>query len=96
MKWGGSFKGHFWSLFLKKWFEFWNFTTSKNELGLIERLQSWEIGLAKISAPSFRNLPDKWSMPAALDGFKAFKIFNIFSGDILENSKFESLNLLLS
>ena len=96
MKWCGSFKGQFWSLFLKNWFEFWNFTTSKNELGLIERLQSWEIGFAKISAPSFRKLPDKLSMPAALDGFKTFKIFNIFSGDILENSKFESLNLLLS
>ena len=41
-----------------------------NELSLTERLQSWEIGLAKISAPSFRNLPDKLSMPAPLDGFK--------------------------
>ena len=67
-----------------------------NELSLIERLQSWEIGLAKISAPSFRNLPDKLSMPAALDGFKHFKIFNIFSGDVSENSKFKSLNLISS
>ena len=67
-----------------------------NELRLIERLQSWEIGLAKISAPSFRNLPDKLSMPAALDGFKPFKIFNIFSGDVSENSKFKSLNLISS
>ena len=36
---------------------------------------------------SFRNLPDKLSMPADLDEFKTFKIFNIFSGDASENSK---------
>ena len=35
-------------------------------------------------------------MPTALDGFKAFKIFSIFSGDIPENSIFKSLNLILS
>ena len=63
-----------------------------NELSLKERLQSWEIGLAKISVQYFRNLPDKLSMPSALDEFKPFKIFNIFSGDVSENSKFKSLN----
>ena len=31
-------------------------------------------------------------MPAALDGFKPSKIFNIFS-DVSENSKFKYLNL---
>ena len=71
-----------------------------NELSLIERLQSWEIGLAKISVPSFRNLSDKLSMPAALDRFKPFKIFvrrwifqnvfqNILSGDV---SKIQNLS----
>ena len=58
-----------------------------NELSLIEWLQSWEIGLAQISVPSFRNLLDNLSMPVALDGFKSFKVFNVFSGDISENSK---------
>ena len=43
-----------------------------------------------------RDLPDKLPMPAAIDGFKAFKIFSIFSGDIPENSKFKILNLILS
>ena len=62
--------------------------TLGGELSLIERLKSWQIGLAKISSPSFRNLPDKLSMPAALDGFKPFKILNIISGDVSENSKF--------
>ena len=61
------------------------------ELSLIERLQSCEIGLAKISVSSFRNLRDKSTMPAALDGFKPFNIFNIFLGDVSENSKFTSL-----
>ena len=28
-------------------------------------------------------------MPAALDGFKAFKIFNIFSGDVSADSLYE-------
>ena len=67
-----------------------------DELSLIETLKSWENGLAKISSPSFRNLPDKLSIPAALNGFKPFKILNIISGDISENSKFKFLNLILS
>ena len=67
-----------------------------NKLSLTERLQSWEIGLAKILAPSFRNLPNKLSIPVALDGFKLFKIFNIFSGDVSKTSKFKYLNLILS
>ena len=65
-----------------------------NELSLIQWLQSCEIGLAKISAPSFRNLRDKLTMPAALDGFKPFNIFNIFLGDVSENSEFTSLCLM--
>ena len=38
-----------------------------------------------MSAISFKNLPDKLSMPAVLDGFKLFKILNIFSGDVSES-----------
>ena len=45
-----------------------------NELSLTERFQILEIGLAKISAPSFRNLPDNLSMPTAFDRFR----LNIF------------------
>ena len=58
-----------------------------NELSLIEWLQSCEIGLAKILVPSFRNLRDKLTMPAALERFKPFNIFNIFSVDASEHSK---------
>ena len=64
--------------FLKKQFDFCNFTNSSEWVEFDRRLQSWEIGLAKISVPSFRNLSDKLSMPAALDGFKPFKTL---SGD---------------
>ena len=67
-----------------------------SQLNLKGRLRSWDIGLAKISAPSFRNFPERLSMPAASDSFKPFKIFNNFSKEVLENSKFKSLNLILS
>ena len=66
----------------------------RKELSLIERLQSWNIGHAKTWAP-YKNLPDKLSMPAALDGFKPYKILNIFSGDVPESWKFKSLEATL-
>ena len=65
------------------------------EVSLKERLQSWDIGFAKTWVLSFKNLPDKLSMPAALDGFKPFKILNIFSGDISESWKFTSFDTML-
>ena len=71
--------------FLKSDLTFSILQLSENELSLIERLQSWDIGLAKISGASFRNLPDKLSLPATLDGFETIKIFNIISGDISKN-----------
>ena len=64
------------------------------KLSLIERLQSWDIGCAKLRVPPFKNLPHKLSMPAALDGLKPFKILNIFSGDVslkVENSSLLAL-----
>ena len=94
VKWGISFEGQFWSLFKKPFFA--TLQLLGNKLSLIERLQGCDIGLAKISVTSFRNLPDKLWISAALHEFKPFKIFNIFSGDISENSKFKSLNLILS
>ena len=41
---------------------------------------------------SFKKLPDKLSMPAALDGFKPFKMLNIFSRDISKSWKFKFFN----
>ena len=65
------------------------------ELSLIGRLRSWNIGSAKTWALSFKNLSDKLSMPAALDGFKPFKILNIFSIDVFESWKFKSFDTAL-
>ena len=79
MKWGGGFDGQFWSLFLKNVLTFAILQLLGRELSLVERLQSCEIGPAKISAPSFRNFRDKLTMPAALDEFKSFNIFSKFT-----------------
>ena len=67
-------------VFLKSNLAFAVFKLPGNKLSLIERLQSGDIGLAKISTPSFRNSRDMLTMPAASGGFKPFKIFNIFPG----------------
>ena len=67
----------------------------RKELSLIERLQSWDIGHIKTSAMSFKNLSDKLSMPATLDGFKPFKILNNFPGDVSKSWKFKSLDTAL-
>ena len=48
-----------------------------------------------MSAISFKNLPDKLSKPAVLDGFKLFKILNIFSGDVSESWKSKSFGTVL-
>ena len=48
-----------------------------SKLSLIERLQSWDIGFPKISVPFFRHIPDKLSMPTALDEFKPLKMFDM-------------------
>ena len=65
------------------------------DLSSIERLQSWDIGHYKTWAPSFKNLPDKLSMPATLGGFKTFKILDIFSGDVSKSWKCKYFGTLL-
>ena len=74
MKWAGSFEGSVLEFFLKSSFTFAILQPPGNKLSLIERLQSWDTGLVKTLVPSFRNLPDKFLIPAALDGFKPFKM----------------------
>ena len=69
MKRDGSFEG----VSYKKQFDVFNFKTSREQTEFdreIKKLRNW---LAKISAPSFKDLPNKLSKPAALDGFKPFK-----------------------
>ena len=43
----------------------------------------------------FQKLPDKLSMPTALDGFKPFKILDIFSVDVSKSWKFKSFDTTL-
>ena len=87
VKCGGSFEDWLCSRF-KKWFDVCNFITCRERIKIdreIAKLKYWL---------SFRNLPVKLSVPAALDGFKSIRWFDIFS-DVSENSKFKSLNLIL-
>ena len=77
------------------WFNFSNFSTSWKGVEFIKRLQSWDIGRAQTSAPYFKNLSDNVSMLAAADGFKPFRILNVFSGDVSESWKFKSFGTAL-
>ena len=45
----------------------------------IDKLQIWEMVLAKTVAPSCKNLPDRLSSPAALFSFKFWRSFNTVS-----------------
>ena len=63
----------------------------------IDRLQIWERGLAKIVAPSFKNLPDRLSKPAALFSSMFLRIFTTLSSETKVNLNlvFGSFNVLL-
>ena len=55
----------------------------------IDKLQIWEIGLAKTVAPSFKNLPDRLSRLVALISFKSWRSFNTVSSDPTLNLKLD-------
>ena len=65
------------------------------KLTLINKLQGSDINLAKISAPSFRNLPPKLLVPSALDGFKSFKTFIFFQETSQKVWSLNNLNFTL-
>ena len=73
--------------FFKKRFNCSNFATSWEGIELNRKIQVET--LAKPWAPTFKNLPDKISLPAALDELKPFKILNILS-DVSKSWKFKS------
>ena len=54
----------------------------------IERLHSFDIGKAKTTAPSFKNLPDKLSIPAAFSGLVSVSNFKISSSEVGEKVNF--------
>lgn len=72
--------------FFKKRFNCSNFATSWEGIELNRKIPV-EI---KTWAPTFKNLPDKLLMPAALDELKPFKILNFLSGDVSKSWKFKS------
>ena len=74
--------------FFKKRFNCSNFATSWEGIELNRKIQVET--LAKPWAPTFKNLPDKLLMPAALDELKPFKILNFLSGDVSKSWKFKS------
>ena len=79
--------------FLKKWFNFSNFATSWKDVEFNRKIAKLDIDRDKTWAPSFKILPDKLSMSAALDGLKPLKILNIFQETFvkIENSNFLKL-----
>ena len=54
----------------------------------IERLHSFDISKAKTTAPSFRNLPDKLSIPAAFSELVSVSNFKISSSEVGEKVNF--------
>ena len=48
----------------------------------IERLHSFDIGKAKATVPSFKNLPDKFSIPAAFFGLVSLSNFKTSSSKV--------------
>ena len=54
----------------------------------MERLHSSDIGFARIFAPSFKNLPERLSISAALPTFTSFS-----NCSTLSSVTFENLNL---
>ena len=92
MKWGSSFEGQFWSLF-QKWFDICKFATSTERIKFdreVAKVRYWSCHLLEIDQINYQ------CQPANLNGFKIFKIFNIFSRDASKNTKFKPLNLILS
>ena len=54
----------------------------------IERLHSFDIGKAKTTAPSFKNLLDKLPIPAAFSGLVSVSNFKISSSEVGEKVNF--------
>ena len=65
--------------FLNSGFKFAILQSDGNIGYFIDKVQIWEMGLAKTVAPSFKNLPDRLSSPAALFSSKSWRSFNIVS-----------------
>ena len=59
-----------------------------NSERFIESLHSFDSGKAKTTAPSFKNLPDKFSVPAAFSGLVSLSNFKTSSSEVGEKANF--------
>ena len=75
----GLIMNNFFYNFWDKW-QKWN--GARRFERLIEILHSFDIGKAKTSAPSFKNLLDKLSIPAAFSGLVSVNNFKISSSEV--------------
>ena len=71
--------------FLNSGFNFAILQSDGNIEYFIDKLQIWEIGLAKTIVPSFKNLLDTLSRPAALFSSKSWRSVNTVSSDTTLN-----------
>ena len=63
-------------------FEFAILQSKGNFERFIKRLHSFDIGKAKTTAPYFKNLPDKLSIPAAFSGLASSSRFKTSSSEV--------------
>ena len=75
--------------FLNGGFNFSILQSNGNIEHFIDKLQIWEMSLAKTVAQSFKNLPDRLSRPAALFSSKSLRSFNTVFSDIKLNLNLE-------
>ena len=86
---GGKIWGAVFKPFLNSGFNLAILQSDKNIEYVIGKLQIWEIGSAKTVAPSFKNLPDRVSRPAALFSPISLRSFNTISSDTKVNLNLE-------
>ena len=66
-------------LFLKSGFNFAILQASGNVPEEIDRIHNWVVGMVNNFAPSFRNIPERSSIPEALVSSKVLSILNTLS-----------------
>ena len=67
------------ALFLKSGFNFAILQASGNVPEEIDRTHNWVVGMVNNFAPSFRNIPERSSIPEALVSSKVLSILNTLS-----------------
>ena len=82
VKRGNSFLDLFFDPFLYKCLSLAILQSKGNFERFIKRLHSFDIGKAKTTAPYFKNLPDKLSIPAAFSGLASSSSFKTSSSEV--------------